>query len=72
MALLTAREVGAQLGISTETALRWTRDGKLPGFRLPSKQLRYRQDELDAWLEERATPGREVSSNPTGAAEAVR
>ena len=63
MRLLTAREVGERLGVSTETVLRWTRRGDLPGFRLPGGALRYRESDLSAWLEERATPGKEVSSN---------
>lgn len=70
--LLTAREVGEQLGVSSETVLRWTRRGTLPGFRLPSGALRYQESELAEWLAERATPGRGVSSNPTSAARPVR
>jgi excisionase family DNA binding protein len=52
--LLTAREVAARLTVSTETVLRWTRAGALPGFRLPGGALRYRRDALEAWLEARA------------------
>jgi excisionase family DNA binding protein len=70
--LLTAREVGERFGVSTETILRWTRRGDLPGFRMPGGALRYREAELDEWLTGRATPGREVSSNPTSAAGQVR
>jgi excisionase family DNA binding protein len=70
--LLTAREVGERLAVSTETILRWTRTGVLPGFRLPGGALRYQEAELDDWLAERATPGRGVSSNPTSAAHSVR
>jgi excisionase family DNA binding protein len=51
--LLTAREVAQRLGVSTETALRWTRRGLLPGFRLPGGAIRYRESEIDAWLEAR-------------------
>jgi excisionase family DNA binding protein len=65
-ALLTAREVADLLGVSTETILRWTRRGDLPGFRLSSRALRFREDELDAWLAERATPGRGVVDHPAG------
>jgi excisionase family DNA binding protein len=53
--LLTAREVAARLGVSTETVLRWTRARKLPGFRMPGGALRYLDEELEAWLAERAT-----------------
>jgi excisionase family DNA binding protein len=71
-ALLTAREVAERLSVSSETILRWTRSGELPGFRLPGGALRYRQDALDEWLMERATFRREVSSNPTNVAHPVR
>lgn len=54
--LLTARIVAGRLGVSTATVLRWTRSGILPGFRLPSGALRYREDRVEAWIEERATP----------------
>jgi excisionase family DNA binding protein len=53
--LLTAREVGELLGVSSETVLRWTRRGDLPGFRLPGGALRFRSDDLDLWLSQRAT-----------------
>src|SRR5437763_15610973 len=53
--LLTAREVAARLGVSSETVLRWTRAGKLPGFRMPGGALRYLDADLEAWLAERAT-----------------
>lgn len=53
--LLTAREVACRLGVSTETVLRWTRSGELPGFRMPGGALRYDELELDDWLADRAT-----------------
>lgn len=53
--LVTAREVAGRLGVSTETVLRWTRDGNLPGFRMPGGALRYRESDLAAWLSKRAT-----------------
>jgi excisionase family DNA binding protein len=53
--LLTARQVADLLGVSAETVLRWTRRGELPGFRLPGRALRFREDEVEAWLQERAT-----------------
>jgi excisionase family DNA binding protein len=65
--LLTAREVAAQLSVSTETVLRWTRRGRLPGFRLPSGALRYRQADLNGWLTERATHRRGGVGNPVHA-----
>jgi excisionase family DNA binding protein len=52
--LLTAREVADRLGFSVATVLRWARAGELPGLRV-GRALRFREDELDAWLAERAT-----------------
>jgi excisionase family DNA binding protein len=56
--LLTARGVADQLGVGPATVLRWTRQGVLLGFRLPSGAMRYREDDVDAWLESRASLGR--------------
>jgi excisionase family DNA binding protein len=66
--LLTAREVAERLGVVPATVLRWTRDGDLPGFHLPGGAIRYREAELEAWLAERATPGRGVRTTTPGAA----
>jgi excisionase family DNA binding protein len=66
--LLTAREVAERLGLSTETVLRWVRQGKLPALRLPSGTIRFQQNDLDGWLAERATPSRGVSITPADAA----
>lgn len=56
--LLTARAVADTLGVCTETVLRWVRSGELPAIRLPSGAIRIGDDELEAWLKERATPRR--------------
>jgi len=56
--LLTARDVAERLDVSAETVLRWTRRGELPAIRLPGGAIRYREDELEGWLEERATTER--------------
>jgi excisionase family DNA binding protein len=66
--LLTARTVADLLGVSTETVLRWTRRGDLPAIRLPGDALRYREDELEAWLDGRATSVRAVVERPLGIA----
>jgi excisionase family DNA binding protein len=51
--LLTTGEVGEMLGLSSEAVLRRWRAGELPGFRLSSKVLRFRESEVLAWLEAR-------------------
>ena len=48
--LITAREVGELVGLSTETILRRYRSGEIPGFRLSSNVLRFAPAEIDAWL----------------------
>lgn len=49
--LLTTRQVAEFLGVSPETVLRRWRAGELPGYRLASNVLRFRESELEAWLE---------------------
>lgn len=51
--LLTTRELASYLGVSSETVLRRWRAGELPGFRLASNVLRFRESEIEAWLEGR-------------------
>jgi excisionase family DNA binding protein len=66
--LLTAREVALDLGVSVESVLRWARRGDLPAVYLTSRAIRFRPEELDAWLESRAAPARGAPTTPTGAA----
>jgi excisionase family DNA binding protein len=66
--LLRTRVVADQLGLSTETVLHYIRTGSLPAFRMPSGQLRIREDELDRWLAERATSRQGVSTAKPDAA----
>lgn len=51
--LLTTRQVAEMLGLSSEAVLRRWRAGELPGFRLSTKVLRFRESEVLAWLESR-------------------
>lgn len=66
-AMLTAREVADQLGFCTDTILRWVDRGDFPAYRL-GRALRFHQDDVDAWIEERATPRRGVLATPRDAA----
>jgi excisionase family DNA binding protein len=67
--LLRAREVAELLGLSTARVLDWWQDGKLPGFRLSSRAVRFRETEVLEWLETRRLnglgAGGEVSPTPT-------
>jgi predicted DNA-binding transcriptional regulator AlpA len=54
--LLTARELGAHLGLSAATVLDWFEADELPGFKLSEKRngpVRFRLSEVEAWLDER-------------------
>lgn len=51
--LLRARDVADLLDVSPATVLDWWEAGKLPGFRLSSRAVRFRESEVLAWLEER-------------------
>jgi excisionase family DNA binding protein len=55
--LLTAREVAEMVGVSTGALLRWTRAGHVPAVKLPSGAVRFRPDDIDAWIDTRATTG---------------
>ena len=63
--LITTREVAELLGVSTETVLRWHRAGRLRGYRLAAGVLRFREDELEAWIEQCQSSGRSIRLHPT-------
>ena len=66
--LLNARAVAELLDLSVETVFRWVKAGKLPAIRLPGGAIRFRESEIDAWLDERATPRRGVRPTTPDAA----
>lgn len=51
--LLTTRDVADLLGLSSEAVLRRWRAGELPGYRLSTRVLRFRESEVFDWLESR-------------------
>ena len=63
--LQTARQVADLLGVSPKTVLRWSSRGELPAVRLPGGAVRFRPDDLDAWITERTRRGREEPSAKT-------
>jgi excisionase family DNA binding protein len=50
--LLTAREVAELLGVSASTVLDWFEARRLPGFKLNGHAVRFRESELEAWLDQ--------------------
>jgi excisionase family DNA binding protein len=60
---LTARAVADLLGVSTETVLRWTRRGEIPAFRLPGGSIRYRPEDISAWIADRSLGATERTSD---------
>jgi excisionase family DNA binding protein len=57
--LVTARELGAQLGFSAGTIVDWAEAGKIPSFKIGGR-LRFRPSEVLAWLEEHRVAPRDV------------
>ena len=58
---LSREEVASRLGLHPETLRRWAlKDEGPPALRI-GKLLRYREDELEAWLESRRVGGEPVS-----------
>jgi excisionase family DNA binding protein len=55
--LLTAAEVAALLSVRESWVREATRDGRLPHLRL-GRYRRYRQADIEHWLEAQAEPGR--------------
>lgn len=49
--LLTVREVAERLKVARTTVLRWAAAGHLPHVRLPSGALRFREADLEKWLD---------------------
>ena len=59
--LLTTRQVAEWLGFSPETVLRRYRAGELVGIRLASNVLRFRESEIESWLEQCSRPDRPIA-----------
>jgi len=54
--LWTTREVAEHVGLSAETILRRYRAGEIPGIRLGSNVLRFRESAIETWLERSQAP----------------
>jgi excisionase family DNA binding protein len=55
--LLTVRQAAAYLNVVPHTIYRYVRQQKIPFLRLHGYSLRFRQEDLDAWLEQRGQRG---------------
>jgi excisionase family DNA binding protein len=66
--LLTAREVAERLSMSTESVLRRWRAREIPGYRLGTNVLRFRESDIEMWLEGCKTD----AAQPTGQPDTVR
>jgi excisionase family DNA binding protein len=47
---LTTTDAAAMLGVSDETVRRWVEAGRLRHIRLPSGQIRFRREDIEAIL----------------------
>jgi excisionase family DNA binding protein len=55
--LLNAAEVGQLLGVPTTTIWKWHQAGKIPSYKLAGSLVRFRQSEIDDWIESQASDG---------------
>ena len=55
--LMTAEEVAEFLQVSPHTVWRWIREEKLPAISISPRTYRIREEDLEAFLEERKTTG---------------
>jgi len=63
--LLNARQLAEGLGISPHTVLDWFEAGLMPGFKLNGRSVRFREDEVEAWLEtQRSAPRNPAAVTP--------
>ena len=56
--LRTTREIAERLGVTPDTVLRWKHKRGLPARELTSRAIRYDEDEVQAWIDERRGRGR--------------
>lgn len=47
---LTPADVARMFNVSTNTVAKWADDGRLPSFRTPGGQRRFRRDDIEALL----------------------
>jgi excisionase family DNA binding protein len=64
---LTARELAETTGLKVDWILDQWQAGELPGYRLTSRAVRFRESEVEAWLTTKRegpkiTPTRELRS----------
>jgi len=55
--LLTKDEVAEMLGVKPSTIYQWTHEGFIPHVKI-NNLVRFRQNDIDEWIEDRATDGR--------------
>jgi excisionase family DNA binding protein len=66
--LLKTKDVASYLNVSTQSVIRWWKDGKIPGFRIGGNgQLRFDSQELERWLRQ----GPEAAEPPASSVVAI-
>jgi excisionase family DNA binding protein len=51
-ALLDVKELSLYLGVSPCSVYRWAQEGKIPNIKLQGRGIRFKQPDIDVWLEE--------------------
>ena len=57
--LLTVKQLGELLQISTRTIYEWTHIGYVPHYKLP-KGIRFKMAEVEKWLKKKSRKGRDT------------
>ena len=60
--LVTARELADYLGLTADTILDWFEAGKLPGFKVGGRAVRFRPSEIEMWLDARRSVKRPLTA----------
>jgi excisionase family DNA binding protein len=64
--LLTEQQLAKQLNVSLASVRRWRVNGRGPLFVKVGALVRYRPEDVDAWLGELATDGSDSFRSPNG------
>jgi len=51
--LLTAAQVAENLGVKVQTVREWLHKGKIPGTILPGGDMRFKEADIERWIESR-------------------
>jgi excisionase family DNA binding protein len=51
--MVKAREIATLCGVTLQTILKWSREGKIPHHRISARCLRFSIEEVNHWLQQK-------------------